>query len=101
MLAYLARCTHRVVIANQRLISVDDIPACSRIVAKVGLAMPALRSFAPTDRDITFTWKDDRAERAERYKTSRVRSLTSFSRSRRGRLAASSSMLGIELHHGC
>ena len=28
------------------------IPACSRIAAKVGPAMPDLRSFAPADRDI-------------------------------------------------
>jgi hypothetical protein len=68
VLAYLSRYTHRVAIANRRLISVNDIPACSRIAAKVGPAMPALRSFAPADRAVTFTWKDYRAEEAERYK---------------------------------
>jgi hypothetical protein len=68
VLAYLSRYTHRVAIANRRLISVDDIPACSRIAAKVGPAMPALRSFAPADRAVTFTWKDYRAEGADRNK---------------------------------
>ena len=42
------------------LIEADDIPACSRITAKVGLVMPALRSFAPADRDVTFHYKDYR-----------------------------------------
>ncbi len=44
VLAYLSRYTHRVAIANRRLISADD-------------------------RTVTFTWKDYRAEGAERYKT--------------------------------
>ena len=44
MLAYLARYTHRVAISNRRLISVDE-------------------------KTVTFTWKDYRAEGAERYKT--------------------------------
>lgn len=44
VLAYLARYTHRVAIANRRLISVDD-------------------------KSVTFTWGDYRAERAERDKT--------------------------------
>ncbi len=44
VLAYLSRYTHRVAIANSRLISVDD-------------------------KTVTFTWKDYRAEGAERYKT--------------------------------
>ncbi len=44
VLAYLSRYTHRVAIANRRLISVDD-------------------------KTVTFTWKDYRAEGAERYKT--------------------------------
>ncbi len=44
VLAYLSRYTHRVAIANRRLISVDD-------------------------KTVTFTWKDYRAEDAERYKT--------------------------------
>ena len=43
VLAYLSRYTHRVAIANRRLISVDD------------------------DK-VTFTWKDYRAEGVERYK---------------------------------
>ena len=43
MLAYLSRYTHRVAIANRRLIRVDD-------------------------KTVTFTWKDYRAEGAERYK---------------------------------
>ena len=43
VLAYLSRYTHRVAIANRRLINVDD------------------------DK-VTFTWKDYRAEGAERYK---------------------------------
>ena len=43
VLAYLSRYTHRVAIANRRLISVDD-------------------------KTVTFTWKDYRAEGAERYK---------------------------------
>ena len=43
VLAYLSRYTHRVAIANRRLISVDD------------------------DK-VTFTWKDYRVESAERYK---------------------------------
>jgi Zn finger protein HypA/HybF involved in hydrogenase expression len=43
VLAYLSRYTHRVAIANRRLISVDH-------------------------KDVTFTWKDYRAEGAERYK---------------------------------
>jgi len=43
VLAYLSRYTHRVAIANRRLISIDD------------------------DK-VTFTWKDYRAEGAERYK---------------------------------
>ena len=44
VLAYLSRYTHRVALANRRLISVDD-------------------------KTVTFTWKDYRAEDAERYKT--------------------------------
>ena len=44
VLAYLARYTHRVAISNRRLISVDE-------------------------KTVTFTWKDYRAEGAERYKT--------------------------------
>jgi len=44
VLAYLSRYTHRVAISNRRLISVDD-------------------------KTVTFTWKDYRAEGAERYKT--------------------------------
>jgi hypothetical protein len=44
VLAYLSRYTHRVAIANSRLISVDD-------------------------KTVTFAWKDYRAEGAERYKT--------------------------------
>ena len=43
VLAYLSRYTHRVAIANRRLIRVDD-------------------------KTVTFTWKDYRAEGAERYK---------------------------------
>ena len=43
VLAYLSRYTHRVAIANSRLISVDD-------------------------KTVTFTWKDYRAEGADRYK---------------------------------
>ncbi|MEZ5936196.1 MAG: IS91 family transposase [Alphaproteobacteria bacterium] len=43
VLAYLSRYTHRVAIANRRLIGVDD-------------------------KTVTFTWKDYRAEGAERYK---------------------------------
>ncbi len=43
VLAYLSRYTHRVAIANRRLISVDD-------------------------KTVTFTWKDYRAEGVERYK---------------------------------
>jgi hypothetical protein len=43
VLAYLSRYTHRVAIANRRLISVDD-------------------------KTVTFTWKDYRAQGAERYK---------------------------------
>lgn len=43
VLAYLSRYTHRVAIANRRLISVDD-------------------------KKVTFTWKDYRAEGADRYK---------------------------------
>jgi len=44
VLAYLSRYTHRVAISNRRLISIDD-------------------------RTVAFTWKDYRAEGAERYKT--------------------------------
>jgi hypothetical protein len=44
VLAYLSRYTHRVAIANRRLISIDD-------------------------KKVIFTWKDYRAEGAERYKT--------------------------------
>ena len=44
VLAYLARYTHRVAISNRRLISIDD-------------------------KTLTFTWKDYRAEGADRYKT--------------------------------
>ena len=44
VLAYLSRYTHRVAIANSRLISVDD-------------------------KTVTFTWKDYRAEGANRYRT--------------------------------
>ena len=44
VLAYLSRYTHRVAIANSRLISIDD-------------------------KTVTFTWKDYRAEGADRYKT--------------------------------
>ncbi len=44
MLAYLSRYTHRVAIANSRLISLDD-------------------------HGVTFTWKDYRAKGRERYKT--------------------------------
>jgi hypothetical protein len=43
VLAYLSRYTHRVAIANSRLISIDD-------------------------KKVTFTWKDYRAEGADRYK---------------------------------
>jgi hypothetical protein len=43
VLAYLSRYTHRVAIANRRLISVDN-------------------------KTVTFTWKDYRAEGADRYK---------------------------------
>jgi hypothetical protein len=43
VLAYLSRYTHRVAIANRRLISVDD-------------------------KKVTFSWKDYRAEGAERFK---------------------------------
>ena len=43
VLAYLSRYTHRVAIANRRLISIDN-------------------------KKVTFTWKDYRAEGAERYK---------------------------------
>ncbi len=43
VLAYLSRYTHRVAIANRRLISVDD-------------------------KTVTFSWKDYRAQGAERYK---------------------------------
>ena len=43
MLNYLSRYTHRVAIANRRLIGVDD-------------------------KTVTFSWKDYRAEGAERYK---------------------------------
>ena len=43
VLAYLSRYTHRVAIANSRLISIDD-------------------------RTVTFTWKDYRAQGVERYK---------------------------------
>ncbi len=43
VLAYLSRYTHRVAIANSRLISIDD-------------------------KTVTFTWKDYRAEGAKRYK---------------------------------
>jgi hypothetical protein len=44
VLAYLSRYTHRVAIANSRLISIDD-------------------------KTVTFTWKNYRAEGADRYKT--------------------------------
>jgi hypothetical protein len=44
VLAYLSRYTHRVAISNRRLISIDD-------------------------KTVTFTWKDYRAEGADRYKT--------------------------------
>jgi hypothetical protein len=44
VLAYLSRYTHRVAIANRRLIRIDD-------------------------KKVIFTWKDYRAEGAERYKT--------------------------------
>jgi len=44
VLAYLSRYTHRVAIANSRLIRVDD-------------------------KTVTFTWKDYRAEGVDRYKT--------------------------------
>jgi len=44
VLAYLSRYTHRVAIANSRLISIDD-------------------------KTVTFTWKDYRAKGADRYKT--------------------------------
>ncbi|MEM9624885.1 MAG: hypothetical protein AAGA21_01520 [Pseudomonadota bacterium] len=35
--------------------SLSTLPACSRIVAKVGPVMPDHRSFAPADRDLFLT----------------------------------------------